>query len=103
MASLLRIGCTRKVSETVGCNETVLNPLAARRSPPAARSICGTIVLMTKLIRDPQLDQLVKELNRERPAEEPEAVPAWPPAQVPTGNPIEPLLAEVARRGASDL
>jgi len=58
---------------------------------------------MSKLIRDPQLDQLVKELNRERPAEEPDVVPAWPPAQVPTGNPIEPLLAEVARRGASDL
>jgi len=58
---------------------------------------------MSKLIRDPQLDQLVKELNRERPAEEPDVVPAWPPAQVPTGNPIEPLLADVARRGASDL
>ena len=58
---------------------------------------------MTKLIRDPQLDQLVKELNRERPAEEPEAVPAWPPAQVPTGNPIEPLLVDAARRAASDL
>ena len=58
---------------------------------------------MSKLIRDPQLDQLVKELNRERPAQEPEVVPAWPPAQVPTGNPIEPLLADVARRGASDL
>jgi twitching motility protein PilT len=58
---------------------------------------------MTKFIRDPQLDQLVKELNRERPAEEREVVSAWPPAQVPTGNPIEPLLVEVARRGASDL
>jgi twitching motility protein PilT len=58
---------------------------------------------MSKLIRDPQLDQLVKELNREGPAEEQQVVPAWPPAQVPTGNPIEPLLVEVARRGASDL
>src|SRR5438552_332379 len=58
---------------------------------------------MTKLIRDPQLDQLVKELNREQPDQEPEVVPPWPPAQVPTGNPIEPLLVDAARRAASDL
>ena len=58
---------------------------------------------MSKLIRDPQLDQLVKELNREQPDQEPEVVPPWPPAQVPTGNPIEPLLVDAARRAASDL
>ncbi|PYQ33269.1 MAG: type IV pili twitching motility protein PilT [Acidobacteria bacterium] len=58
---------------------------------------------MSKLIRDPHLDQLVKELNREQPDQEPEVVPPWPPAQVPTGNPIEPLLVDAARRAASDL
>jgi twitching motility protein PilT len=57
---------------------------------------------MTKLIRDPQLDQLVKDLNRSNAAD-PEPGTAWPPAQVPSGVPIEPLLAEMARRGASDL
>ena len=28
---------------------------------------------------------------------------AWPAAQVPSGNPLEALLVDVARRGASDL
>jgi len=58
---------------------------------------------MTKLIRDPQLDQLVKDLNRSGPSADADAGPAWPAAQVPAGNPIEPLLTEAARRGASDL
>ena len=57
---------------------------------------------MTKLIRDPQLDDLVKELNRPGVEEDP-AAPSWPPALIPTGNPIEALLIEMARRGASDL
>ena len=57
---------------------------------------------MTKLIRDPQLDDLVKELNRPGAEEDP-ALPSWPPALIPTGNPIEALLIEMARRGASDL
>jgi twitching motility protein PilT len=52
---------------------------------------------MSKLIRDPQLDELVKELNRNDGSEN------WPPAQVPRGNPLEGMLVEMARRGASDL
>src|SRR5581483_4793170 len=52
---------------------------------------------MSKLIRDPQLDDLVKELNRE------ESGSTWPPLQVPSGNPLEELLLEVSRRSASDL
>jgi twitching motility protein PilT len=55
-----------------------------------------------KLIRDPQLDELVRELNqtggRSQPSpEEP------PPETVATGNELEPFLAEMAQRGASDL
>jgi len=57
---------------------------------------------MTKLIRDPHLDELVKELN-ERDAEKEPAPPSWPPALIPSGNPIEALLTEMARRDASDL
>ena len=69
---------------------------------------------MTKLVRDPQLDELVKELNRsDAPGEVAVGTPAmtvqeaaessWPAALVPTENPIEPLLNEMARRNASDL
>jgi twitching motility protein PilT len=53
---------------------------------------------MSKLIRDPQLEQLVQELNQTDVAKG-----FWPPAYVPTGNPLEPLLAEASRLGASDL
>jgi twitching motility protein PilT len=63
---------------------------------------------MTRLLPDPELERLVKELNEER--ETAAAVAAaggnrsqWPAAQVPTGNPLEALLIDVARRGASDL
>jgi twitching motility protein PilT len=58
---------------------------------------------MTRLIPDPELDQLVRELNEgeAEAAEGPRS--AWPAAQVPSGNPLEGLLIEVARRGASDL
>src|SRR6266542_5363759 len=64
---------------------------------------------MAKLIRDPELDRLVEELNQ---VDEPDGLrPAaargpgddWPPAQVSTGNALEQLLIEMARRGASDL
>ena len=60
---------------------------------------------MTKLIRDPHLDELVKELNQTGSDEQPGAPagPSWPPALIPSGNPIEALLIDMARRGASDL
>ncbi len=51
---------------------------------------------MAKLIRDPQLEELVRELNDRSPA------PA-PPAVVPEGNELEKLLIEMAQHGASDL
>jgi twitching motility protein PilT len=52
---------------------------------------------VAKLIRDPQLDELVKELNKEG------SNTSWPPLQIPSGNPLEELLVEMAQRGASDL
>ena len=71
---------------------------------------------MNKLIRDPELEQLVRSLNdsdapapvgrgdddvalvdQRRPAR------AWPSSTVPEGNGLEPLLIEMAQRGASDL
>ncbi len=62
---------------------------------------------MQKLIRDPDLDQLVRELNEAgatSPAEQDETrMAGWPPAQVPIGNPLESLLIDMAQRGASDL
>ena len=60
---------------------------------------------MTKLVRDPQLDELVKELNRsDAPdVEEPAESSSWPAALVPAENPIEPLLNDMARLNASDL
>src|SRR5947209_19363697 len=72
---------------------------------------------MTKLIRDPELDRLVEQLNQTNEAagdgddDSPDtaaarpaaAAPEWPPAQVPSGNVLEAMLIEMARRGASDL
>jgi twitching motility protein PilT len=60
---------------------------------------------MTKLIRDPELEALVRELNDAGPTtnEAQTATAPWPPANVPEGNPLEALLIEVAQRGASDL
>src|SRR5258708_2401863 len=68
---------------------------------------------MTRLLPDPELDQLVRQLNEgetseaeahpgQWPAEEaPKAT--WPAAHVPSGNPLEALLIDAARRVASDL
>ena len=60
---------------------------------------------MSRLTRDPELDQLVRTINERvpEPAAEAPHAPAWPPAEVPSGNPIEALLVEMVRRGASDL
>jgi len=58
---------------------------------------------MTRLLPDPELDRMVRELNEHEAAAEDVNRSPWPAAQVPTGNPLEALLIEVARRGASDL
>jgi twitching motility protein PilT len=59
---------------------------------------------MKKLMRDPELEALVRELNdTDAPANEEGAVASWAPASVAEGNPLEALLIEVAQRGASDL
>ena len=58
---------------------------------------------MAKLLRDPQLEALVRELNDvDGATDEARAVSAWP-SSVPEGNALETLLIEVAQRGASDL
>ena len=57
-----------------------------------------------KLIRDPQLDELVRELNQAQEgsrAERPDEGP--PPESLPEGNELERVLAEMTQRGASDL
>ena len=57
-----------------------------------------------KLTPDPQLEQLVRELNEaEAATSEERATAGWPPSSVPEGNPLEKLLIEMAQRGASDL
>ena len=58
---------------------------------------------MTRLLPDPELDQLVRELNEREAAAAEGPRSAWPAAQVPSGNPLEALLIDVARKGASDL
>ena len=59
---------------------------------------------MKKLIPDPGLAQLVRELNdTETASDEARATSAWPPAEVAAGNPFERLLIDMAQRGASDL
>ena len=53
---------------------------------------------MAKLIRDPQLDELVRELNiGDRPAD------SGTPSVLSEGHALETLLMEMAQRGASDL
>src|SRR5438445_9838723 len=67
-------------------------PAGSTRCPkPKNRDVARCNRTMTKLIRDPQLDDLVKELNQSQAEEQP-AVPSWPPALIPSGNPIEALL-----------
>src|SRR5580765_7482314 len=71
-----------------------------------------------KLIPDPELDQLVRELNQTNAGatlgepeseDEPAAAgaaargPLWPASTVRSGEPFERLLIEMAQRGASDL
>ena len=65
---------------------------------------------MSELLRDPDLDRLVEQLNQDRPkpASEPvfERVPRLASARlsrVDRGEPLEALLSEMTRRGASDL
>jgi twitching motility protein PilT len=58
---------------------------------------------MTRLLPDPELERLVRELNENESAAEAGDRSPWPAAQVPSGNPLEALLIDVARRGASDL
>ena len=58
---------------------------------------------MTRLLPDPELDQLVRDLNDREAEAADRPQPAWPAARVPGGNALEALLLEVARRGASDL
>ncbi len=58
---------------------------------------------MTRLLPDPELDRMVRELNEHEAAAEAVSRSPWPAAQVPSGNPLEALLIDVARRGASDL
>ena len=60
---------------------------------------------MKKLMRDPDLDQLVEELNR-TDTSGPRAVgdqPTAPPSTVPEGSAFEGLLADMVERHASDL
>jgi len=66
---------------------------------------------VTDFLRDPELDRLIGELNSGR-QDRPEAVPAAPAAeaaeprrltQVDEDEPLARLLAEMARKGASDL
>jgi twitching motility protein PilT len=65
---------------------------------------------MAKLIRDPELDRLVEQLNNDDERDLPGPSDAadvaragWPAAQVSTGKPLEAMLIEMAQRGASDL
>jgi twitching motility protein PilT len=64
--------------------------------------------MANKLIRDPQLEQLVKQLNQtDAPPSDGDGDDlgkgVLPPALVGNGNPFERLLIEMAQRGASDL
>jgi twitching motility protein PilT len=61
---------------------------------------------LNEFLRNPELEQLVAELNRkpgdDRPEQAPEAEAA-PQPEVGTGSNLERLLREMSRRGASDL
>jgi twitching motility protein PilT len=56
-----------------------------------------------KLIRDPQLDDLVRELNQGDAENPSSAVESTAAESVPTDNPLEHLLIEAVQRRASDL
>jgi twitching motility protein PilT len=61
---------------------------------------------MKKLMRDPELEALVRELNDGGGTTESQTegdLPEHLPLQVAEGNALEQLLIEVAQRGASDL
>ncbi|HEV7671342.1 MAG TPA: PilT/PilU family type 4a pilus ATPase [Thermoanaerobaculia bacterium] len=64
---------------------------------------------MSDLLRDPDLDRLVEQLNQGQPnpiADPSITAPRLVPSRlsrVDEGEPLESLLAEMARRGASDL
>ncbi|MGZ8796995.1 MAG: type IV pilus twitching motility protein PilT [Thermoanaerobaculia bacterium] len=59
---------------------------------------------MPKLIQDPHLEELVRELNQREGEQRDESGRATsPPAVVPQGNALEQLLIDMAQRGASDL
>jgi twitching motility protein PilT len=59
---------------------------------------------MKKLIPDPDLQALVRELNdAEPPVSDGPAPRRWPAPVIPEGNALEKLLIEMAQRGASDL
>jgi twitching motility protein PilT len=56
-----------------------------------------------KLLPDPKLDALVRELNHSAAPPADDIVQPWPPVHVPEGNPLERMLTDMAQRGASDL
>src|SRR5438034_7979827 len=56
---------------------------------------------MTRLVPDPDLEQLVRELNDEAP--ERQELQQQAPQSLPEGNPLERMLIEMTQRGASDL
>jgi twitching motility protein PilT len=60
---------------------------------------------MAKLVHDPHLEDLVRELNQTETTPRDAGVEKQltPPSVVPEGNALEQLLIEMARRGASDL
>lgn len=62
--------------------------------------------LVTRLTPDPDLNQLVRELNedeRPREGERPRDSEPMPMGLVPEGNPLERLLHDMVQRTASDL
>ena len=56
---------------------------------------------MTRLIPDPDLEQLVRELN-DADDVAPRVGLQAPPVSLPEGNPLERLLIEMTQRGASE-
>jgi twitching motility protein PilT len=58
---------------------------------------------MTRLLPDPDLEQLVRELNDSDDEASPRTALHAAPAAVTEGNPLERLLIEMTQRGASDL